>query len=820
MAEEDGDSGGNVQAAAVDVDPSHPVKAYLGLALAQLNEFYTLYHRVEAEKQDCKPNTETEIHLPGNQVMNCRSSMITFDARCWISQRPNSYDGYLDYTCRLPESGGKMIDKISVNAGGQYLIDINDYWLVRCILELTLGSGEWHKQSLDEGNQIYAQDCQYRYGSQDRQGLPLTKRQEPTNESPPQWGYGNAPFYAGTSEDVAYKKRFGVYNQANLNSVNTPERWFSEDLVFDGGNNRVADLPIEDAKRRADPNVVPHVLPSHGDDTYLMPAYSDGSRYPWEQSADDLKQQGAEGYPRPGHEGVVVGSDGHKPRRPVYQQHSNTFNVTNLYAIFTQMYPAVIDLAMLNQVTLTIRWRSGHCCPCSRVRDSMNLQMLDPAGAYDTDVINGQSLSNTLPNQNPQMTYNMWYSGKKTDTNEIIDDHHRHLQFAFGNDNLFCDPAPLSDTTYTQTRRPVWARNSEYDRAPLKDTYNKHNTREYPPTPTFEVSNIALHYESISMDSPLYTKQIQQLQQQGALEYQFRNYYVHGSTHQHATTTQHHTQCLTRVYSILQPNEHDIASPPVQMKDNPGDETMNHMPPTMSRSHRFSSMNIDSWQHEINQSKFPAYRAKPSDTYHLFFDGTATNTHLVRNVRDFVDYKFIQCTRLCFPHGNDRSLDGIDIRGVSPNIRLFTYMEGREFMEPVDPRGITPKSINALNLNPKGDDSLKVVRDDQSIHRNPQDQLWRYGEFYAAPSLEIGDGKGNSINRTLSKEQGNFEYEPNKEGAQPLSALSDNYPDLASVMKGKFVRPVTYPHGVFARLILESKSTMRIGTGRQMQPIP
>jgi len=749
--------------------------------------------------------------------------MLTFDARCWIPQRPNSYDNYLDYTCRLPESPGKMIDKMFANAGGQYMVDMNDFWLVRCILELTFDSGEWHKQALDEGNQIAAQDCQYKYGSQDRQGLPLTKCQEPTYDTPPQWGDGNAPYYAGTTEGAAYRKRFGVYNQENLNKRGLPEAWYSESIKL-AGEERKVKHPISDGKRRADPNVVPHVSPGSTDDTYLMPAYADGSRYPWEQSPDDLRQQGAEGYPRSGHESVPVGSDAHKPRRPVYEQHSSMFSVTNLYSMFNQMYPAIVDAAMLNQITIGIRWRSGHCCPCSRVRDSMTVQTLDVAGAREKS-LNGVEVvdSNTsaLPSEDGKLTPIKAYYTDKVDGNNQPDvTGHRHLQYAFGNDNLFCDPAPLSDTTYTQTRRPVWARNSEYDRAPLKDTYNKHNTREYPPTPTFEVSNIALHYESISMDSPLYTKQIQQLQQQGALEYQFRNYYVHGSTHQHATTTQHHTQCLTRVYSILQPNEHDIASPPVQMKDNPGDETMNHMPPTMSRSHRFSSMNIDSWQHEINQSKFPAYRAKPSDTYHLFFDGTATNTHLVRNVRDFVDYKFIQCTRLCFPHGNDRSLDGIDIRGVSPNIRLFTYMEGREFMEPVDPRGITPKSINALNLNPKGDDSLKVVRDDQSIHRNPQDQLWRYGEFYAAPSLEIGDGKGNSINRTLSKEQGNFEYEPNKEGAQPLSALSDNYPDLASVMKGKFVRPVTYPHGVFARLILESKSTMRIGTGRQMQPIP
>jgi hypothetical protein len=820
MAEEDGDSGGNVQAAAVDVDPSHPIKAYLGLALAQLNEFYTLYRREQAEKQDCKPNTETEIHLPGNQVINFRSFMLAFDARCWIPQRPNSYDNYLDYTCRLPESPGKMIDKISVNAGGQYMIDINDYWLVRCILELTLDSGEWHKQALDEGNQIAAQDCQYRYGSQDRQGLPLTKCQEPTYDTPPQWGDGNVAYYAGTSESTAYRKRFGVYNQENLNSRNLPDPWFNEDIKLDNGAEKKAQLPAEDSKRRADPNVTCHVSPGTTDDTYLMPAYADGSRYPWEQSPDDLKQQGAEGYPRPGHESVTVGSDAHKPRRPVYEQHSSTFSVTNLYTIFNQMYPAIIDAAMLNQITLVIRWRSGHCCPCSRVRDSMTLQTLDVRGARDEKLKAANTVDNTnngIPGQgNDIVPFKWYYTDKANNLGEPDGTGHRHVHYAFGNDNLFCDPAPLSDTTYTQTGRPEWTRGTNHNRVPLKNTYHKATSREYPPTPTFEVTNIALNYETISMDSPLYTKQIQQLQQQGALEYQFRNYYVHGSYHQHCTTTQEHTQCLTRVYSVLQPPDHDVASPPVQMKDNPGDETMNHMPPTMARSHRFSTMNIDSWQHEINGSKFPGYRVKPSDTYHLFFDGTATNTHLVRNIRDFADYKYVQCTRVAFPHGNDRSLDGLDIRGVSSNLRLYTWMEGREFMEPVDPRGITPRSINALNLNGKRS-KLRESEDrlGTTIHRNPQDQLWRYGEFYAAPSEETA-----SLTRQESYNDTNYKWDANKEGAQPLSALTDNYPDLASVMKGKFVRPVTYPNGVFARLILESKATMRIGTGRQMQVIP
>ena len=194
----------------------------------------------------------------------------------------------------------------------------------------------------------------------------------------------------------------------------------------------------------------------------------------------------------------------------------------------------------------------------------------------------------------------------------------------------------------------------------------------------------------------------------------------------------------------------------------------------------------------------------------------------MRNIRDFADYKYIQCTRVAFPHGNDRSLDGLDIRGVSSNLRLYTYMEGREFMEPVDPRGITPKSINALNLNGKRPDLRQNSRDrlGVSVHRNPQDQLWRYGEFYAAPSQEKGNDNGNSLTREQANQEGNYMWDANKEGGQPLSALTDNYPDLASVMKGKFVRPVTYPNGVFARLILESKATMRIGTGRQMQVIP
>jgi hypothetical protein len=450
----------------------------------------------------------------------------------------------------------------------------------------------------------------------------------------------------------------------------------------------------------------------------------------------------------------------------------------------------------------------------------MILQMADPKGVLENQDLYADKIDYHIPNHGDTLTHAMWYSSEKQD-GQLVAASHRHLQYAFGNDNLFCDPAPLADTTYTQTRRPKWARGTDFDRAPLKESYNKHDTREFPPTPTFEVSNIAFHYESISMDSPLYTKQIQQLQQQGALEYQFRNYSVHSQHHQHCTTTQEHTQCLTRVYSVLQPPDYDVASPPVQMKDNPGDETMNHMPPTMARSHRFSTMNIDSWQHEINGSNFPKYRAKPSDTYHLFFDGTATNTHLVRNMRDYLDYKYVQCTRVAFPHGNDRSLDGLDIRGVNSNIRLYTYMEGREFMEPVDPRGLTPKSINALNLNgkrPKLRDSEDRLG--QNIHRNPQDQLWRYGEFYAAPSQEVGDKEGNALSRVESEKDENIAYNANKEGAQPLSALTDNYADLASVMKGKFVRPVTYPTGIFARIILESKSTMRIGTGRQMQPIP
>jgi len=495
----------------------------------------------------------------------------------------------------------------------------------------------------------------------------------------------------------------------------------------------------------------------------LLPNYSDATSSPFEESMDlrykqyevtypDNKDpdtfyrpdgdqklwQGSEWYPRPGtNENHPLGAGGNrKSRMQVYDQKQTgtVFNITSLKTIFNQMYPAIMDLSTLNNVQVRIRFRPAtSCIPVSRVRDSYY-------------------------NQHNGQTYYFHARSLFSDINGGTDDNTR-VKYKAANGQLY----PAFD-----------------------NSRDKEKTRESPPAPAYEVTDIALVYETVSMNSPLYARQVEQLANNGTLEYQFKNFYNYTTIHNGTSGTGLNTQCLDAVYCMMQDPEVDAPAPPVQMYNDR----------VIARSSRFSNFGIDSWQMQVNQASFPKDPAHPADAFHYFYDGAALGMSYLDSINDFLDYKYIMKTRLHFPFVNERLLTGLDIRGINTQIRFLTKLNGRIMHEVADPEG--------LKLS-----GAATVADVENYEF--EDMRNRRGEFYAAVNYTNNEDAVMSTNASPMTDVKQIDH-------LASSQLKDDQLSTKIKRERKHVYPKQY-NEVLLHMLFEMTSTLRIGAGRMAEVI-
>jgi len=717
-------------------DPSDAVVKYLGMALAQLEDFHTTYFKQEAEKTSVRAGGETQINLPTNQVINWPSIALHFNAKSWIPGRAQRYadqwgtsdavgnatapdppldnpqdvvSNYQDFVARLPEDGESLIQDLEVKSGGMDWVNVNDYYLIVKLCEMYLDKSQLDKKKIEQGTTIHATDATF--DPLDRLGRPLTFRQ----------AYG----YSSANNDMTTAF---VFDDANFDGSLAPDRKGLMPNLSDG-----SDRPFE---TQMDPTFTGTQYPSTpngGPVTIYRPNPQSGGLW-----------QGSEWYPRPGHSvNYKLGADGTSPARmQVFSQGDvgTVFNISSLKTIFNQMYPAVMDLSTVNNITVRIRFRPPTAIPVSRVRDS-----------YDV----------TTSSSDPSVT-----------------SYYFHTSTLFNDINGGTDPSErvkYSEFQSNGTDLDVYKR--------VTDAAEKDKRRETPPTGNFEVTDIAMTYESISMNSPLYARQVEQLANNGTLEFQFKSYYNYSTLHRGSSQTGFNTQCLDSIYAAMQDPSADAPAPPVQMYNGR----------VIPRSHRFHHFGIEGWQFEINQASLPKNFATPAEASHYFFDGAADKTGYLDSLRDFTDYKYFCKVRLNFPYASCRLLSGLDIRGVNAVIRFVTRLNGGMMREVADPKD------GPIN------EPFRLYQAGATV--GLEDQRNRRGQFYAR------------LDENLEPTEDNVT--PDKNGVQ--LAASQLIPPTQRTMKQlrdhEHVFPEVYPNGVLLHLIFEFTSTLRIGAGRQAEII-
>jgi len=717
-----------------DADPSDAVVKYLGMALAQLEDFHTTYFKQEAEKTTVRAGGETQINLPTNQVINWPSVALHFNAKSWIPGRAQKYSdqwgtagtsgnsaptpndelasaadvvsNYQDFVARLPEDGESLIQDLEVKSGGMDWVNVNDYYLIVKLCEMYLDKSQLDKKKIEQGTSVYATDATF--DPLDRLGRPLTFRQA--------FGYDQA------GND--FRSSF-VFDDANFSGSLVPSQEGLMPNLSDG-----SDRPFE---TQMDPTFTStdYSLSGGGTTTIYRPDPNSGGLW-----------QGSEWYPRPGHSvNYKLGAEGTSPARmQVFSQGDvgTVFNISSLKTIFNQMYPAVMDLSTVNNITVRIRFRPPTAIPVSRVRDTYSTEQTS-GGAIQAYYFHASNLFNDI--------------NGGTDPSERV----KYDDFDSGGSAL---------NTYKR----------------VIDSADKEKRRETPPTGNFEVTDIAMTYESISMNSPLYARQVEQLSNNGTLEFQFKNYYNYSTLHRGSSQTGFNTQCLDSVYAMMQDPSADAPAPPVQMYNGR----------VIPRSHRFHHFGIEGWQFEINQASLPKNFATPAEASHYFFDGAADKTSYIDSLRDFTDYKYFMKVRLNFPYASCRLLSGLDIRGVNAIIRFVTRLNGGMMREVADPKdGLIDEPYQAYQNN------ATLAFEDQ---RN------RRGQFYARLDESFDPSDAN----TQPDQTANL-------AASQLVAPTQR--SMKQLREHKHVYPEVYPNGVLLHMIFEFTSTLRIGAGRQAEII-
>lgn len=321
------------------------------------------------------------------------------------------------------------------------------------------------------------------------------------------------------------------------------------------------------------------------------------------------------------------------------------------------------------------------------------------------------------------------------------------------------------------------------------------NTWEGTPKASYELRNIYFTIESISMSSPLYSRQVEQLTNEGSMEFQFKNYQVFTLNHRGQTPFQAGAQSIDAIYSIMQPPDVELPNFPVG--------TIAPRPPYndncqfMSRQNRFQSMGISSYQYFINQAQVPQYEATPMDAYHHFMDGLSNESAKITSTSDWLNYFFVMPARLNFPHTDARLLSGLDSRGVTATFSIRTRTNGKQFREAVDASGVTiPRLYEDSPTNLRLQDYMFGTA--TAPYYGTETQLRKHGDFFANSSTNNWpEGSIADVDQTYGQ-------------SNPVRRLN-------GASEFKHLVPRTYSQGVQMRTCVEHTSTLRIGAGRQAQ---